>query len=140
VAPSKVGEKSGIRQEMKARRVVRYHIEGPRDKVLEGDVTVETLVHGALPQNGGGGGRRGDRSLAIPIKSGGVVGRGAESPLANVEALRSHIVVKVGSDQFQLGVVDGTPRVIEGDEVGGNGGWEWNTPHDRDWVCRTDRP
>eukprot|EP00980_Cylindrotheca_fusiformis_P020654 scaffold7703_cov127-Cylindrotheca_fusiformis.AAC.3 len=99
-----------------ARSVVGHAIEFTRDVVTELGVAVETLVECHQAQEGGSGGGSGDRALAIPVEGGQVVGTRLDGAFPNVETVGSHGVMQESTQQFKLGVVEGSVGIVKADE------------------------
>jgi hypothetical protein len=120
----------GIIEVEEAGGVVGHGVHGPRDVVAEREIAVKTLVQGMLSEDGRGGGCGGDGATASPVEGGKIIGAGLDGALPDVEALCCDVVVEIGADEFELGVVEVAVHIRKGAKPIGDLGGETSAPHD----------
>ena len=68
----------------------------------------------------------------MPEEGGEIIRSGAQGALADIPTLGGHRIVKIGTEEFQLRIIDIAGRVVPRDQSGRHVGREGSTPDDRD--------
>ena len=134
----KISEKRGVGKVGKTRRIVRKRVERARHVVFKRDIAVEALVHRMLAEKRRGGRRGSNGASSVPKKGSEIVGGRAQGALTHVKTPGGNIVVEKSAEEFQLGVVEGTPGIVGGGEVAADRGVEWDPPYNRNWRAGKD--